>query len=239
MMISKNKHRFIATVLLTLMLVFGGTSVVKAEAQWREDSLLGWVADVGVWEYSPRMGFVYAELSPWVYSLELGWMYGVGGGDVLYWWMPYLDWLLDYEEGYPELLHVESGMWLYVEETSTASLPLLRDNLDRYWRIIDDVRFTIENGLYPPVRRLVVSPYYPVWLRQSGIEGSTTLRITVNEEGRVVKESIKVESSTNEAFNQPTIDAIMLWRFYPGEDAEGNRASFTMRAPFNFSLNRP
>lgn len=236
MMISKNKHRFIATVLLTLMLVFGGTSVVKAEAQWREDSLLGWVADFGVWEYSPRMGFVYAELSPWVYSLELGWMYGVGGGDVLYWWMPYLDWLLDYEEGYPALLHVESGNLLFVEETSTAGNISFTDEIGRTWSVSNQVARINQDGSTQPAPRLIISPHYALWLKRQGIQGSVKVVFIVNEFGKVEPDSVEIESADHEGLALAVEDVISIWCFEPSRDMEGEPTQAKLRIPFDFKL---
>lgn len=212
-------------------------TLASAEAEWRDDEMMGWLADIGVWDYSPRMGFVYTELKPWVYSFELGWIYGVGGGEMLYWWMPYLDWLLDFEQGYPFLVHLESNQLLYVLDED-ENKPLFEDKQGRVWRFLDDEHIMMENGSLVPARRLVVDPAYPLILRQMGIEGSVGLLITIDERGKVVPDDIVVETSTDMRFNQPAIDAIKLWRFAPGTDADGNFLRGRMRAPFNFKLNR-
>jgi len=52
-------------------------------------------------------------------------------------------------------------------------------------------------------------PKYPPALKSVGVQGSVQLQYVVGSDGRVERSSIKVVSSTNKAFEEPAIDAVL------------------------------
>ncbi len=71
----------------------------------------------------------------------------------------------------------------------------------------------------------------PTNVRKLGLRGSVKVSFTVDAQGRVVNPTI--QSSSNPALNQPTLDAIKQWRFEPGTRG-GKRVPFKMMQPFNY-----
>ncbi|OYW25035.1 MAG: hypothetical protein B7Z55_00490 [Planctomycetales bacterium 12-60-4] len=76
-----------------------------------------------------------------------------------------------------------------------------------------------------------VQPRVPTNLRKMGLRGSVKVQFTVDQQGRVVSPTI--QSTSNPALNQPTLDAIKQWRFEPGTRG-GKRVPFKMMQPFNY-----
>ena len=76
-------------------------------------------------------------------------------------------------------------------------------------------------------------PNYPTALRQDGIEGVVMVEFVVDVKGRVV--SAQVRESTHRAFEEPTLRAVLNWRFEPGL-SQGRPVSFRMVIPVNFQL---
>lgn len=61
------------------------------------------------------------------------------------------------------------------------------------------------------------SPKYPATLRTVGVQGNASLRYVVGPDGAVERNSVTVVSSTNRAFEQPAIDAIMGCTYKPAK----------------------
>jgi TonB family protein len=66
-----------------------------------------------------------------------------------------------------------------------------------------------------PMPRLLkkVDPVYPAPMLAAGIQGSVTLQVEVNEEGKVWR--VKAFRNENDAFVRAAVDAIQQWRFEP------------------------
>jgi TonB family protein len=75
--------------------------------------------------------------------------------------------------------------------------------------------------------------FYPPELRSAGMRGDVVVRFVVDIEGRV--RNAYVFSSTNPAFNQPAINAILKWRFEPGR-RDGVPVKVTLEVPLHFNL---
>lgn len=63
-----------------------------------------------------------------------------------------------------------------------------------------------------PVHR--VAPNYPYDLKSAGIEGTVSLVFIVDEKGRV--REVRVEGASHRGFVQPSVDALLQWKFEPG-----------------------
>lgn len=86
-----------------------------------------------------------------------------------------------------------------------------------------------------PKPRRQVAPEYPTVARQAEIEGRVTMKITVDENGRVIAASVL--QSDAEVFNEPALAAVRQWVFEPAEQS-GNPVKATIIVPLEFTLNR-
>ena len=86
----------------------------------------------------------------------------------------------------------------------------------------------------PPRARVQVSPVYPTREKSTGTTGRVEVEFTVDETGAVMNP--RVVSSTDRAFEEPTLRAVEKWRFLPGRH-HGQVVRFRMRVPVLFNLN--
>jgi len=77
-----------------------------------------------------------------------------------------------------------------------------------------------------------VLPRYPSDLRRRKVQGTVEVVFLVDTDGRVMEP--KVDKTTNEAFNQPALEAVRQWKFEAGTK-EGKKVRFKMRVPITFS----
>jgi protein TonB len=82
----------------------------------------------------------------------------------------------------------------------------------------------------PPTR-------YPEILRQAGIDGRVLLEFVVDTTGHVERGSVKVLSSTNQLFNQPSIESVLASVYRPGRIA-GRAVRVRVQQPINFQISR-
>ncbi len=78
-----------------------------------------------------------------------------------------------------------------------------------------------------------IEPVYPRELRRRKVEGTVYVVFVVDSDGRVVNP--KVESATNDAFQDPALEAVRRWRFEPAV-ARGEKVRSKLRVPIRFSL---
>ena len=71
-------------------------------------------------------------------------------------------------------------------------------------------------------------------MKQAGISGSARVIFIVDENGRV--RSPRIDSSTHREFEQPSIDAVLQWKFEPGMK-DGRAVKTRMMLPLKFNLN--
>jgi TonB family protein len=76
-------------------------------------------------------------------------------------------------------------------------------------------------------------PIYPLEARQAGESGEVVVTFVVDESGHVMNPH--VVSSTDPIFEEPTVQAIGLWRFAPGT-LHGVPVRFRMSVPVAFHL---
>lgn len=87
-----------------------------------------------------------------------------------------------------------------------------------------------------PKPKRIVNPEYPTFARNAGIEGTIILKITVDENGRVI--SVKVlKSAAQGIFDAAAIKAAQQWIFDPAEQS-GNPVKATITVPLEFVLNQ-
>ncbi len=76
-------------------------------------------------------------------------------------------------------------------------------------------------------------PEYPTSMKNDGRDGTVLVEFDVDVKGRVV--SARVRESTDRAFEEPTIRAVLKWRFEPGQ-SKGHAVPFRMVIPVNFKF---
>lgn len=95
---------------------------------------------------------------------------------------------------------------------------------------VDEV-FSASDLDQPPKVVNQVKPNYPPELRRQEITGRVLVAFTVLADGRVT--NVRVEQSTNPAFDPAALAAVRQWRFEPGQKG-GKSVSFRMRIPISF-----
>ena len=78
-----------------------------------------------------------------------------------------------------------------------------------------------------------MAPDYPLAMKHGGIEGSVVVEFDVDRSGQVV--GIRVLRSTHREFEEPTLRAVLKWRFEPGR-RNGKAVPFRMQVPVDFHL---
>jgi periplasmic protein TonB len=84
-----------------------------------------------------------------------------------------------------------------------------------------------------PRAKVRIPPEYPAEMRREKMDGEVMVEFFVDARGNVV--NAKVRSSTHRAFEEPTIRAVMRWKFEPGI-SNGIAVPFRMAIPVNFRL---
>lgn len=86
-----------------------------------------------------------------------------------------------------------------------------------------------------PTPTFQARPQYPFELRRAGISGEVVVRFIVDSNGNVREPYII--RSTNPAFEAPVLDAVLKWKFRPGEKggAKVNTRNVEIRIPFNLN----
>jgi protein TonB len=79
-----------------------------------------------------------------------------------------------------------------------------------------------------------VQPDYPEELREQGVQGTVTVRYTVDENGKVTGVSVE-RSSGNDALDDAAVRAIRRYRYRPAQQ-DGKPRAVQMRRPFVFRL---
>jgi periplasmic protein TonB len=85
-----------------------------------------------------------------------------------------------------------------------------------------------------PRTRTQVAPVYPYEAKASGRTGEVFVEFTVDESGRVLDP--RVVRSSDRVFEEPTLRAVLKWRFEPGR-LHGKVVRFRMAVPVQFNLN--
>ena len=85
----------------------------------------------------------------------------------------------------------------------------------------------------PPRAKVQIPPDYPSSMKNDGRNGTVMVEFDVDMKGRVV--GARVRESTDRAFEEPTLRAVLKWRFEPGM-IKGRAVPFRMVIPVKFNL---
>jgi periplasmic protein TonB len=84
-----------------------------------------------------------------------------------------------------------------------------------------------------PRAKSQIPPGYPAAMRKDRIEGEVLVEFDVNTNGQVI--AARVVRSTDRTFEEPTLQAVLKWRFEPGMK-DGVPVPFWMAVPVSFTL---
>jgi TonB family protein len=87
-----------------------------------------------------------------------------------------------------------------------------------------------------PVARMRVPPIYPADLKKTGAQATVVVGLVLDVKGTVGE--LKVVSSTDQRFDQVTMDAVRQWTFSPGLKG-GRPVNVRMSVPIVFRLDEP
>ncbi len=80
------------------------------------------------------------------------------------------------------------------------------------------------------------NPIYPYAAKRTKKEGTVTVRLVIDPEGRVLKAEV-MPGLDNETFAKATLQAVKRWRFKPAEK-NGRRVMCWVEVPIEFKLHR-
>ncbi len=80
------------------------------------------------------------------------------------------------------------------------------------------------------------NPIYPYAAKRAKKEGTVTVRLVIDPEGRVLKAEV-MPGPDNETFAKATLQAVKRWRFKPAEK-NGRRVMCWVEVPVEFKLHR-
>lgn len=87
----------------------------------------------------------------------------------------------------------------------------------------------------PPRVTYSYKPPYPAGARSSGIQGTSYVKVLVNESGKVM-ESFLASSSGNSSLDNAAVSAAYKWRFAPAKDGFGQPCPCYITIPIKFKL---
>ena len=90
-----------------------------------------------------------------------------------------------------------------------------------------------KEGFIAPVALVQYPPRYPREARYRGIEGFVEVELNIDRRGRI--ESVRILECSSELFKDPTIDALIRWRFKPAR-FNGNEIASKAKLRIPFSL---
>jgi len=125
------------------------------------------------------------------------------------------------------------SMWRFVPLTRQGKPVATRLRLPVEFAASADLAINWMNADVMPLPLKRITPEYPRELVNNSRQGAVVLNFTVGLDGRV--KDVRVFSTTNPAFNQPAIAAILQWVFKPGE-VDGQPAPVRMRQEIIFNL---
>ncbi|MEM6296262.1 MAG: TonB family protein [Myxococcota bacterium] len=100
-----------------------------------------------------------------------------------------------------------------------------------------DLPAVADEGEETPARaRTRPSPRYPALAQRKGLEGSVTVRLRVDENGRVTQ-AVVVKSDPPGVFDDAALGAARLYRFSPARRG-GNAVASTLQQTIRFELQR-
>lgn len=151
-----------------------------------------------------------------------------GRGRVLF---PVVKTASDWQLAYAAIQSLAS--WRFVPLTRQGKPVATRLRLPVEFAASADLAINWMNADVMPLPLKRITPEYPQELASNSRQGAVVLNFTVGLDGRV--KDVRVFSTTNPAFNQPAIAAILQWVFKPGE-VDGQPAPVRMRQEIIFNL---
>lgn len=94
----------------------------------------------------------------------------------------------------------------------------------------------VESPTVPPRLLSKTNPRYPLGVRSRNITGTTSVRMLVNEKGRVEGASV-ANSSGNGELDASAVECVYKWKFTPAKNKQGNAVQCYITIPIRFTIN--
>lgn len=94
----------------------------------------------------------------------------------------------------------------------------------------------VESPTVPPRLLSKTNPRYPLGVRSRNITGTTSVRMLVNEKGRVESASV-ANSSGNGELDASAVECVYKWKFTPAKNKQGNAVQCYITIPIRFTIN--
>lgn len=94
----------------------------------------------------------------------------------------------------------------------------------------------LEKPVVPPRLLGKTNPRYPLGVRSRNITGTTSVRMLVNEKGKVVSAGV-ASSSGNGELDASAVECVYKWKFSPAKNGQGNAVQCYITIPIKFTIN--
>lgn len=94
----------------------------------------------------------------------------------------------------------------------------------------------LEKPMVPPRLLGKTNPRYPLGVRSRNITGTTSVRMLVNEKGKVVSAGV-ASSSGNGELDASAVECVYKWKFSPAKNGQGNAVQCYITIPIKFTIN--
>ncbi|MBX3738453.1 MAG: energy transducer TonB [Candidatus Didemnitutus sp.] len=98
---------------------------------------------------------------------------------------------------------------------------------------VDSVADVVTKFDSPPQPVKTKPPQYPHKLRSEGVAGMVVVTMVIDEGGKVL--ACQIAKSSNEAFNDPALEAVRTWTFVPAKVA-GKAVRAKVSIPLKFEV---
>ncbi|MFP4282418.1 MAG: energy transducer TonB [Opitutales bacterium] len=137
---------------------------------------------------------------------------------------------LDQEQEPPTLEQLEISMTADVSGLAGGDFTVPTYNLGDE---IKEMVYELKDLTVMPRAVSQADPQYPPELKRNKVQGEVTLQFLIRANGRT--DNIRVESSTNPAFEEAAIRAVRKWIFQPGEKG-GEAVTVRVRQKIPFTI---
>lgn len=115
----------------------------------------------------------------------------------------------------------------------SIALACLAAAVPAFAQAVDGVSDVVTKFDSPPQPVKTKPPQYPHKLRSEGVAGMVVVTMVIDEGGKVL--ACQIAKSSNEAFNDPALEAVRTWTFVPAKVA-GKAVRAKVSIPLKFEV---
>lgn len=115
----------------------------------------------------------------------------------------------------------------------SIALACLAAAVPAFAQSVDSVPDAVTKFDTPPQPLKTKPPQYPNRMRSEGVAGLVVVTMVIDEGGKVI--ACQIAKTSNDAFNDPALDAVRTWTFVPAKVA-GKAVRAKVSIPLKFEV---